>query len=254
MTKPSFVAIAFFTLLQNAAAHYYFPHLILNGTKTPEFKYVRDVAPAEGEYTDPDGYNGKEAPVYGEFEDRYMTEVRCGRDAAKSAATTETAIVEAGSEVGFRIKEFNDPAFNNGIFHPGPAQVYMSKSEDLATDIGDGDWFKIYYLGPDSDTTWATDRATQINFTIPETTPPGTYLLRLELPFPIKDWPGHSQWYVNCAHVDIVGNGGGKPGPTIKIPDDYSSYDEGIGMTTDGVDYNIGLNKYQPPGPPVWRG
>jgi hypothetical protein len=40
--------------------------------------------------------------------------------------------------------------------------VYMSKSDDLATDIGDGDWFKIYYLGPDSDTTWATDRATQV--------------------------------------------------------------------------------------------
>jgi len=54
--------------------------------------------------------------------------------------------------------------FNNGVFHPGPAQVYMSKSEDLSTDAGDGDWFKIYYLGPDSNTTWATDGATQVSY------------------------------------------------------------------------------------------
>ena len=122
-----------------------------------------------------------------------MTDVRCGRDGVKSASTTETATIEAGSAVAFHVKTYNDPMFNNGIFHPGPAQVYMSKSENLETDVGDGDWFKIYYLGPDSDTTWATDRATQvcatlvfycleicvltnsqINFTIPESTPPGT--------------------------------------------------------------------------------
>jgi len=81
-----------------------------------------------------------------------------------------------------------------------------------------------------------------------------TDLLRLELPFPIKDWPEHSQWYVNCAHVDIVGAGGGTPGPTIKIPDDYSSNDPGIGLTTEGVDFNRGLNKYQSPGPAIWKG
>jgi hypothetical protein len=130
----------------------------------------------------------------------------------------------------------------------------MSPSDSPTTDPGDGPWFKIYYLGPSSNTTWATNRATQINFTIPRTTPPGTYLLRLELPFPIKDWPGHSQWYVNCAHVEIVGEGGGTPGPMIKIPDDYSSFDEGIGMTTPGVEFNSGLDGYVPPGPAVWTG
>lgn len=79
-------------------------------------------------------------------------------------------------------------------------------------------------------------------------------LLRLELPFPIKDWPGMSQWYVNCAHVEISGEGGGKPGPTIKIPEDYNSFLPGIGLTTDGVDFNSGLDKYVPPGPEVWSG
>jgi len=62
------------------------------------------VAPAEGVYDDPNGYNGKEAPVYGEFETKYMIDVRCGRDAVKSAARTQTATIEAGSEVGFHIK------------------------------------------------------------------------------------------------------------------------------------------------------
>lgn len=123
----------------------------------------RDVAPVDGDFPDPDGYNGRESPVYGEFEEKYMTDVRCGRDGAKSASTTETATIEAGSAVAFHIKEYKDTSYNNGIFHPGPAQVYMSKSENLATDVGDGDWFKIYYLGPNSDTTWATDRATQVN-------------------------------------------------------------------------------------------
>ncbi|KAF9732542.1 hypothetical protein PMIN06_005606 [Paraphaeosphaeria minitans] len=274
MAKTTFTSIALFTLLHSAAAHYYFPHLIVNGITTPEFKYVRysslpdhvhdhnltfgqhrDVRPNEGDYSDPDGYTGKEYPVYGEFEDEYMTDVRCGRDAfAYGAAKTETATIVAGSAVGFRIKEFVDPQYNNGIFHPGPAQVYMSASADPASDAGDGDWFKIYYLGPSSNTTWTTERATQINFTIPLATPPGAYLLRLELPFPIKDWPGHSQWYVNCAHVRIVGDGTGTPGPTIRIPDDYTSFDEGIGLTTPGVDFNAGLEWYVPPGPAVWTG
>jgi hypothetical protein len=89
------------------------------------------------------------------------------------AAKTETATVLAGTSVGFHIKVYQDPSYNNGVFHPGPAQAYMQKSDDLKTDEGDGEWFKIWYLGPDSETHWATDRATQFNFSIPETTPPG---------------------------------------------------------------------------------
>lgn len=172
-------ALALLALLHAASAHYYFPHLIVNGSITPEFKYVRhahpppphnhplipprDVRPAEGDYSNPNGYTGKEYPVYGDFENTYMTDVRCGRDAfAFGASKTETATVSAGSEVGFAIKEFGDAKYNNGVFHPGPAQVYMSASADPAADPGDGEWFKIYYLGPESNTTWATDRATQV--------------------------------------------------------------------------------------------
>jgi hypothetical protein len=80
-----------------------------------------------------------------------------------------------------------------------------------------------------------------------------TDLLRLELPFPIKDWPGHSQWYVNCAHINLISSGGGTPGPTIKIPEAYTITDPGINFE-DGVDFDSGLGGYHPPGPPVWVG
>jgi hypothetical protein len=54
-----------------------------------EFKYVRDVAPPPNStYDDTAGYNGKEAPVYGEFDTKYMTDVRCGRDAFAVGVST----------------------------------------------------------------------------------------------------------------------------------------------------------------------
>ncbi|CAI6303570.1 unnamed protein product [Periconia digitata] len=254
--RASTSLIALAASLQTASAHYYFPHLIVNGTKTPEFKYVRDVLPANStsDYPDPvNAYNGKEAPVYGAFDTSYVTDIRCGRSAHLAASKTLTADILAGSEVGFAIKTYIDDSYNFGIFHPGPAQLWLSKSEDLSTDLGDGEWVKIGYQGPNSSTTWSTDRATELFFDMPESTPPGTYLLRLELPFPIKDWPGHSQWYTNCAHVNIIGSGGGSPGPSVKLPEAYNVLDPGINYE-DGVDYNEGLENYKPPGPEVWSG
>ena len=64
---------------------------------------------------------------------------------------------------------------------------------------------------------------------------------------------GYSQWYVNCAHVNIIGPGGGKPGPLVRIPDCYHADDPGINMP-DSMDQNRGLDMYQPPGPPLWEG
>lgn len=64
----------------------------------------------------------------------------------------------------------------------------------------------------------------QWNVTIPATTPPGRYLLRIEHIYPkwlTGEAYGGTQSYVNCAQVEIVGSGGGKPGPTVKIPGVY---------------------------------
>jgi hypothetical protein len=48
----------------------------------------------------------------------------------------------------------------------------------------------------------------QLNFTIPQTTPPGKYLVRVEHFNISPDYNG-TQMYVNCAQVDVSGPGGG---------------------------------------------
>jgi hypothetical protein len=63
-----------------------------------------------------------------------------------------------------------------------------------------------------------------VNFTIPITTPPGKYLLRIEHFFPSGNL-GQSQWFVNCAHINVVGNGGGSPTKFVKFPNAYNDED-----------------------------
>jgi hypothetical protein len=42
------------------------------------------------------------------------------------------------------------------LYHPGSAQIYLSKAEngDLSTYKGDGDWFKIQNIGTTDGKTW----------------------------------------------------------------------------------------------------
>lgn len=47
-----------------------------------------------------------------------------------------------------------------------------------------------------------------MNFTIPKTTPPGKYLVRVEH-FNISPQYGQTQQFINCAHVEVTGSGGG---------------------------------------------
>jgi len=56
-----------------------------------------------------------------------------------------------------------------------------------------------------------------MNFTIPKTTPPGKYLVRVEQ-FNIISIYMQTQHYINCAQIEVVGPGGGTPGPFIKFP------------------------------------
>ena len=66
----------------------------------------------------------------------------------------------------------------------------------------------------------------QFNFTIPLTTPPGKYLLRIENIFP-EDHPGYRQFYINCALVNIIGPGGGVPKGFARFPGTYKEEDPG---------------------------
>jgi hypothetical protein len=82
-------------------------------------------------------------------------DITCGRKALDFAATTETADVLAGSEVGFRVSWDGNGQY--GVFwHQGPAQIYLSRApnDDLEHYQGDGDWFKIAYAGPVGNNKW----------------------------------------------------------------------------------------------------
>ncbi|KAF2179087.1 hypothetical protein K469DRAFT_717595 [Zopfia rhizophila CBS 207.26] len=55
---------------------------------------------------------------------------------------------------------------------------------------------------------WKHFGESDVNFTIPRTTPPGEYLMRIEHIIPAVE--NASQRYVNCTQVNIIGPGGVK--------------------------------------------
>jgi len=217
-------------LVDVALGHYRFYELIVNNTITGQYQYVRQ-------------NTNDNSPVT----DITSTDMRCNVGGLASGPATSVAYVEAGSTAGF----FLDIA----IYHPGPLAVYMSKVTDgftVETYDGSGPWFKIYEMTAEITTSaidFADDNLPSINFTIPPTTPPGAYLLRVEqLALHVAETVGGAQWYISCAQVIVSGPGGGTPGPTILIPGGYSETDPGILID---IYYPI-PQTYVPPGPAVW--
>ena len=157
----------------------------------------------------------------------------CGRSAFPVRnPEIQTATIIAGDDVSFHLPgrysdSEEDRAYPPSIFHIGPGQVFLSKLPDGMNDLkdydGKGDFFKIAYAGvKDNKFILLDDNA--MNFTIPATTPPGKYLMRLEH-WMVEFRKGYSQWYVACAHVEIKGSGGGTPTEFIRFPGAYSEED-----------------------------
>ncbi|KAF1993279.1 lytic polysaccharide monooxygenase [Amniculicola lignicola CBS 123094] len=247
--------------IHEITAHGVFAHLIVNGTITPRWKYVRNVAEAPGWSEQAKADNPPEAAKRDPFFDIFSPNMICGREAEKAAKKTETATVIAGSEVGFRIAKIISERDN--IFHDGPGQAYLARAPNgnLEEFNGkEGDWFKISYAGPKTDTSWKLRNLDSWNFSIPLATPPGKYLLRWEMFQPYSMY-NTSQWYVNCAHVNIVGNGAGHPIDFVKFPGAYDIEHPGIHIPQ-SMDFAFsypgvtqgGLLKYIAPGPAVWAG
>ncbi|KAF1937363.1 fungal cellulose binding domain-containing protein [Clathrospora elynae] len=240
-------------LSQQASAHYVFNRLIINNTASQEFQYVRDVSSNTGDYS---SLWLKTFPIYGPENEN----VTCGRSAfpVHNAATIETATIPAGSEVGFML---SGPTYEGDtqpyIFHEGPGQVFLSKlpagMKSLNEYDGSGDFFKIDYAGPSDNHTWSTMDKTEVNFTIPAATPSGKYLLRIEQFYPSSSHH-QSQWFVNCAHVEIVGRGSGSPGPMVRFPNAYSEDDPSIWFHDDLGRFPDNLDSYVEPKPNVWKG
>lgn len=234
-------------LLQQVQAHYVFNRLIVNGTISKEFQYVRDVTGNAGTR---DSLWQKAFPVFGPEN----VNVTCGRGAFPvfNAATIETATILAGDEVGFMV---SGPYFEDDtqqyIYHEGPGQIFLSKLPEGLNDLnaydGSGDFFKIGYAGPSSPTLWSLNDHLAMNVTIPQTTPPGKYLMRIEQFLPTMQ-KGQSQWFVNCAHIEIVGPGGGKPDQFVRFPNAYKEDDPSIWFR------ERDQSKYVMPKPDVWVG
>jgi len=252
--SPSFPVVLL--CISTVKAHYYWPWLIVNGTQYPQWKYVRNVTPG-------DGYG--DSPTQGKAEphiDLYSTNFTCGRNAFQFASTTETADVIAGSEVGFRINQGipddQGPEYS-GLNHPGPALIYLARApnDDLTNFSGiDGDWFKIAELLAKTDNSWVVQKYDQriVNFTIPANTPPGKYLLRFEHMSP-RSYFMQTQFFLNCAQVNIIGPGGGSLDgyPFAKFPGAYDYMHPGIYVSQDVANWRH-ITNYVAPGPPLWQG
>jgi hypothetical protein len=85
------------------------------------------------------------------------------------------------------------------------------------------------------DKDWCTWDLSQVYFTIPKDTPPGQYLVRIEHIALHGAQSGDTEFYFECAQIEVTGNGNGRPGPMVKIPGLYNSNDPALRFFIYGV-------------------
>ncbi|KAL4814910.1 glycosyl hydrolase family 61-domain-containing protein [Aspergillus spinulosporus] len=146
------------------------------------------------------------------------TDFRCNVGSEESGLQTKTYTIKAGDTVGFATD------FGAQIQHPGPLQVYLSRAPgNVSYYDGSGEWFKIFELGPSAFTSdgveWGVTGLNQFTFEIPQETPAGQYLLRIEhIGLHGASVYGVAEFYFNCAQLKILSDSTATPGPTLKAP------------------------------------
>ncbi|KAF2016825.1 lytic polysaccharide monooxygenase [Aaosphaeria arxii CBS 175.79] len=234
-----------------AFSHYVFAHVSHNGGPLSKaWQFIRKIEPgwAQCERCGSGEYN----PYF----DIYDNNFRCGRGAATSGRGVETLTVNAGDHLAF----FSTLTSTDiEIFHEGPGLAYLSKpdSGELEDYSGDGDWFKIQAHVANKAGKWALQGQKSMNFTIPKSTPPGKYLMRVEHIYPYDATFNSTQFYLSCAHIDIKGPGGGTPKPTVKFPGAYDLWEPALWVPYRFTSFPVAakdVSGYVPPGPPVWNG
>jgi hypothetical protein len=96
-----------------------------------------------------------------------------------------------------------------------------------------------------------TDEYKTVNVTIPDSTPDGEYLLRIEhIALHMASSANQAQFYISCSQIKITGGGSGTPGPLVALPGAYKTNDPGILVNLGGMQPTA----YKPPGPQVWLG
>ncbi|KAL7275357.1 hypothetical protein RUND412_001693 [Rhizina undulata] len=162
------------------------------------------------------------------------TDIRCNVDG--SVGISGICEVEAGGTVTVEMHaQPGDRSCDNeaiGGNHDGPVIVYMSKVSDATTDVGDGEWFKIYQDGLVSTDYWGTDvlnaNCGKQDVVIPADLEPGDYLLRAEvIALHVASSVGGAQFYISCYQIRVTGTGTAAPGG-VSFPGAYSATDPGI--------------------------
>ncbi|RXW21819.1 hypothetical protein EST38_g4041 [Candolleomyces aberdarensis] len=165
----------------------------------------------------------------------------CG---ASPSPAAETVDVAAGSTVSFKL--------DNTVYHPGPAAVYLGQvptGQTAASWDGSGaNWFKIAEWGAQFNPfKFIIEGQGQVTTTIPQATPSGEYLLRVEqIGLHVA---GSPQYYISCAQIRVTNGGSGSP-TKVSIPGYVSATDPGLTV-------NIHFptpTAYRVPGPAPWTG
>ncbi|KAK8097794.1 uncharacterized protein PG998_013280 [Apiospora kogelbergensis] len=216
MKTPSPAAALLLLLAPSlTAAHYLFPHFIINDTVTKEFEHVRE-------------HDNGFQPSWDDGAILASPDLRCNKGAENHMGAPTPAQVVAGRDVvGFQTN------LGTKIYHPGPIHMSRAPSGNVAEYDGSGDWFKVYQLGTKdpwdgTDQGWLTRDRSQFTFRLPAEIPKGQYLMRIEQmavhpPYKAK------QFFMQCAHVEVDSQyNGSPPGPTIKLPGGYSKNDPAI--------------------------
>lgn len=202
--KTTILALA--ALVGGSAAHFHFPHLIVNGKVTNPHEYTRE---------HDNGY----MPSWEDGKFLTNTDMRCNKGSMNHRTQPKTYKVTAGQDtVGFATNVQAE------IRHPGPFTVYMSKAPtgNVKDYDGSGDWFKVYQVGHKAGSTrdpdWLTWGKKQFTFKLPAEIPAGQYLMRAEFIATHNPYKGR-EFYIQCAHIEVASSYNGKaPGPTTKIP------------------------------------
>ncbi|KAK4150167.1 glycosyl hydrolase family 61-domain-containing protein [Chaetomidium leptoderma] len=200
-----------------AHAHYRWGKLQLpNGQLSNDFEYIREnsngIMPTKQFLSPSDDF-------------------RCNSGSFANAGKTKVAKVNPGDRLGFQLWYYAT------MQHPGPLTIHMSRAPgDVRQYRGDGDWFKVHQMiickpptgGYLNDKDWCTWDLSTVSFQIPRDTPPGQYLVRVEHIAIHGAQSGDTEFYFECAQIEVGGNGNGSPGPMVKIPGLYDSNDPAL--------------------------
>lgn len=243
-----FSTIALAALSQVASAHYFFEVATVNGKDSAPFQYIRD-------FTRATKYN----PI--KFSSNPSADIRdnsfadgediiCNQGATGNGASTEVADVKAGDVITFKL------GVGGKMGHPGPTLAYMSDAGgDVKSYKGDGDWFKIMEEGvcnAGGDFTkdaWCNYDSPSADVKIPEGTPSGEYLLRVEHIGIHRSHVNQPEHYVSCMQVKVAGGSGKVDAEMVKFPGAYKATDDYANFSI----YN-GAKDFPMPGPKVWGG